>query len=58
MKSGSPVRFQVVCSGIRVEQMGTAMKDGAAGDVIPVRLKGSAVGRGVILDERTVELKL
>ncbi|MBN1497525.1 MAG: flagella basal body P-ring formation protein FlgA [Spirochaetes bacterium] len=58
VKSGSPVRFQVVCSGVRVEQMGTAMQDGAAGDVIPVRLKGSAVGRGVILDERTVELKL
>jgi hypothetical protein len=58
VKKGSPVRFQVVNACIRVEQTGTAMQDGAAGDVIQVKLKGAAVSRGVILNERTVELIL
>lgn len=55
---GKTIRFQVVNSLIRVEQTGTAMQDGAVGDEIPVKLKGSAVSRGRILNERVVELAL
>jgi hypothetical protein len=55
---GNTVRFQVVNSGIRVELTGTAMRDGAVGDVIPVKLKGSAVARGTVVNERVVELAL
>ncbi len=55
---GSPVRFQVVNSIIRVEQSGTALQDGAVGDEIQVKLKGSAVSRGRIVNERVVELTL
>lgn len=58
VRAGSPVRFQVVNARITVERAGTAMQDGAAGDMIPVKLKGATVVRGVILNERTVELKL
>jgi hypothetical protein len=58
IKKGDTVRFQVVSSRIRIELPGTAMKDGAAGDVIPVKLKGSKVASGKILNERVVELRL
>jgi len=58
IKKGDTVRFQVVSSRIRIELPGTAMKDGAPGDVIPVKLKGSKVASGTILNERVVELRL
>jgi hypothetical protein len=58
VRKGSLVRFQVVSSRVRVEQTGTAMQDGAVGEEIPVRLKGTAVSRGRILNERVVELAL
>jgi len=58
IKKGDTVRFQVVSSRIRIELLGTAMKDGAPGDVIPVKLKGSKVASGKILNERVVELRL
>ena len=58
VRKGSPVRFQVVNSIIRVEQSGTALQDGAVGDEIQVKLKGSAVSRGRIVNERVVELTL
>lgn len=58
VRKGSPVRFQVVNSVIRVEQAGTALEDGAAGDEIRVKLKGSAVSRGRVVNERVVELVL
>lgn len=55
---GARVRFQVVNANVRAEQSGTAMEEGAVGDVIPVKLKGSAVSRGRIVNERVVELAL
>lgn len=58
VRKGSAVRFQVVNSVVRVGQMGTALQDGAVGDEIPVKLKGSAVSRGRIVSERVVELVL
>ena len=58
VQKGKMVRFQVIHSGIRVELMGTAMHDGAVGDEIPVKLKGSTVSCGRILNERVVELAL
>jgi hypothetical protein len=58
VQKGAMVRFQVVNAGIRVELMGTAMSDGAVGDEIPVKLKGSTVSRGRIVNERVVELAL
>jgi hypothetical protein len=58
VKKGDIVRFQVVNSLIRIEMQGTAMKDGALGEVIPVRLKGTATSSGKILSERIVELVL
>lgn len=58
VKRGKPVLFQVVSSRMRVELMGTAMLDGAVGDIIPVKLKGTAVSRGRILNDRVVELAL
>ena len=57
VKKGDTVRFQVVGPRIRIELPGTAMKDGAPGDVIPVKLKGSKVASGKILNERVVELR-
>jgi len=58
IRKGNPVRFQVVNSVIRVEQAGTALEDGAAGEEIRVKLKGSAVSRGRVVNERVVELVL
>ena len=58
VRKGSAVRFRVVNSVVRVGQMGTALQDGAVGDEIPVKLKGSAVSRGRIVSERVVELVL
>jgi hypothetical protein len=58
VQKGKMVRFQVINAGIRVELMGTAIHDGAVGDEIPVKLKGSTVSRGRILNERMVELAL
>ncbi|MBP7738153.1 MAG: flagella basal body P-ring formation protein FlgA [Spirochaetes bacterium] len=58
VRKGSAVRFQVVNSIVRVGQMGTALQDGAIGDEIPVKLKGSAVSRGRVVSERVVELVL
>ncbi len=58
VRRGKAVRFQVVNSHVRVEQAGTALQDGAVGDEIPVKLKGQAVSRGRILNERVVELEL
>jgi hypothetical protein len=58
VRKGAVVRFQVVNSVIRVELTGTAMGDGAVGDEIPVKLKGSAVSRGRIINERVVRLAL
>ncbi len=58
VRKGNSVRFQVVNSRIHVEQTGTALQDGAVGEEIPVKLKGSAVSRGRILNERVVELAL
>jgi hypothetical protein len=58
VRKGSTVRFQVVTSLVRVELTGTALGDGAVGEVIRVKLRGSAVSRGRILNEKTVELAL
>jgi hypothetical protein len=58
VQKGAMVRFQVVNAGIRVELTGTAMGDGTVGDEIPVKLKGSTVTRGRIVNERVVELAL
>ena len=58
VKKGETVRFQVVNACVKVEIIGTAMKDGAAGDVIPVKLRGSTVTSGKILNEKIVELEL
>jgi hypothetical protein len=58
VKKGAQVRFHVKNSRIRVEMTGTALQDGAVGDVIPVKLKGSAVSRGTVLNERNIELEL
>jgi hypothetical protein len=58
VRKGSLVRFQVVSSRVRVEQAGTALQDGAVGEEIPVKLKGTTVSRGRILNERVVELAL
>ncbi len=58
IRKGDIVRFQVANSLIRVEIQGIAMKDGALGEVIPVRLRGSKTASGKILSERIVELEL
>ncbi|MBN2158258.1 MAG: flagella basal body P-ring formation protein FlgA [Spirochaetes bacterium] len=58
VKKGKAVRFQVVGRCMRVEVPGTAMHDGAVGDVIPVKLKGTVVSRGTIINDRVVELSL
>ncbi|OHD71057.1 MAG: hypothetical protein A2W19_08585 [Spirochaetes bacterium RBG_16_49_21] len=58
VKKGDTVRFQVASSFIVIELRGTAMKDGAVGDVIPVKLKGAKTANGKVLNERTVELEL
>lgn len=58
VKKGAQVRFHVIRSCVRVEMSGIALQDGAVGEVIPVKLKGSAVSRGTVVNERTVELEL
>jgi hypothetical protein len=58
VKKGDTVRFQVVNSSIRIEIFGIAMQNGVPGDVIPVKLKGSKVVNGKVLNERTVGLDL
>ncbi len=58
VKKGDSVRFQVINSLVRIEIKGTAMKDGAPGEVIPVKLKGSRTASGKVLNERIVELEL
>jgi hypothetical protein len=58
VKKGDTVRFQVVNSSIRIEIFGIAMQNGVPGDVIPVKLKGSKVVHGKVLNERTVGLEL
>lgn len=58
VKKGMQVRFLVKHSGVRVGMTGTALQDGAVGEVIPVRLKGSAVSRGTVVNERSIELEL
>lgn len=58
VRKGSPVRFQVTGGNIRVELAGTAMKDGAVGEVIPVKLRGTKISNGKIVNERVVELAL
>ena len=58
VKKGTPVRFHLVHAGVSVELTGTALRDGSAGDVIPVKLRGNAVSNGTIINEHTVELQL
>ncbi len=58
VKKGAQVRFHVKHSSVRVEMTGTALQNGAVGEVIPVRLKGSTVSRGTVVNERTIELEL
>ena len=58
VKKGTPVRFHLVHAGVSVEMNGTALHDGSAGDVIPVKLKGNTVSNGTIINEHTVELQL
>jgi hypothetical protein len=58
VRKGSSVRFQVVNACVRVEMTGTALADGAVGEVIQVKLRGPAVSRGRVLNEKTVELVL
>lgn len=58
VQKGAMVRFQVVNSVVTVECTGTAMSDGAVGDEIPVKLKGSIVSRGRVVNERVVRLAL
>jgi hypothetical protein len=58
VRTGARVRFLVVRSGVRVEMTGTALREGSVGDVIPVKLKGTAVSSGTIINDSIVELKL
>lgn len=58
VRKGAQVRFHVKHSRVSVEMTGTALQDGAVGDVIPVKLKGSAVSRGTVINERDIELEL
>ncbi|MCP4134150.1 MAG: hypothetical protein GY754_24470 [bacterium] len=68
IRSGSRVRFIVVKNGIRVETVGTAMKNGAVGEIIPVQIDGckqtwgshrrGQCAFGKVINERDVELDL
>lgn len=58
IRRGAEVTFRAVRGGVRVETKGTAMGDGARGEIISVQVKGKTVSRGKVVDERTVELAL
>ncbi|MCU0846884.1 MAG: flagella basal body P-ring formation protein FlgA [Spirochaetes bacterium] len=58
VKNGSQVKFTAMKNGIRIELTGTAMRDGAVGDVIPVRLRKNKTASGKITEDRKVELEL
>ena len=58
VKKGKQVRFRVLNGPIAVEHTGTSLEDGAVGDWIQVKLRGSHVSRGRVVDERTVEYAL
>jgi len=58
VKNGSQVKFTAMKNGIRIELTGTAMRDGAVGDVIPVKLRKNKTASGKITEDRKVELEL
>lgn len=58
VRRGAAVTFRAVRGNVIVEIKGTAMGDGAEGEIIPVQVKGKTVSRGRVVDERTVELAL
>ncbi len=58
VRRGAVVTFRAVRGNVIVETRGTAMGDGAEGEIIPVQVKGKTVSRGRVVDERTVELAL
>jgi len=55
VKKGKQVRFRVLNGRVAVELTGTSLEDGAVGDWIQVKVRGSNVSRGRVVDERTVE---
>lgn len=55
VKKGKHVRFRVLNGRIAVELTGTSLEDGAVGDWIQVKVRGSNVSRGRVVDEHTVE---
>ena len=58
VRKGTAITFRAVRGNVFVETTGVAMRDGAAGEIIPVQLRGKAVSRGRIVDARTVEFAL